>query len=467
MEATPPTNPVIEMMTLLSVSCCAVRCTTLGSLTVSAAAIFALLLAPHAQAETYGAASFNDRQVAYALSSLDPADVAGTPLGMLREALRTAGDASAARAGLRSLGGAGLAGLQKVLAGDSTQHLQTLRAQVRSLHEGNPYADLSTAEHIPVLGSGVLTAAMTGGSARVEDRRGEGDYTRDNLGFMLTGLSPLDEHWSFACSFAYSASNAQCAAVDIEADAYYSDFAILYNRGRLHQVATMGAGLFSFDTSRSVGVPGGASFSSVTGGTSATTVTFSYEISYDLVRSGDSRHAFAPVAIAEATFAQFKDMHESGAGNAGLHADWDNLQCLTVGTGFRYTYRFEVVSQPGFFCVDVLTLATSGDDTMSVTSQFLGGGSSFELWGPKAGGSALRLNATTYVPLGNTWALQCDVSAEFRSHENCIHASLGAAYRFLSSFPGSSHFLLWGAVSHAEGLGHRYAKLPELACASG
>ncbi len=394
------------------------------------AAALALIPAT-AGAETFGAATLNEHQVAYALGTIGQEDITGTELGQALSALRTAGAGDASRELLYSLGGAGLSGVQKVLSADSTQHLQTLRSTLRSLQEGHPVYSTPGKDAIPWLGNGSVSAALTGGTDRVNGRPDTGDYTRDNVGFILTELSPLDENWTFGCSFAYSSSDAHCHGVSIDTDAYYSDFAILYNRGRLHQLVTLGAGFYRFDTTRTVGIPGSSSHhTSALGSTSATAVTFSYEVSYELIRSSDARHSLSPVAMAEATFAQFKDMYESGAGNAGLHSTWDNVQCLTVGTGFRYTYRFELQKQPGFFSLDVLTLATSGDDTMTVTSQFLGGGGSFEQWGPKAGGSALRLNAATIVPLSESWALLGNVSAEFRSHQSCVSGSAGAVFSF-------------------------------------
>lgn len=392
--------------------------------------VAAIALSPAAaRAESFGASSVNEYQVAYTFAEINPADVSGTELGYILEALRTAGPGELSRDSLRTLGGTGLAGIQRVLTADSTQHLQTLRSMLHSLHEGHPTYRKPGADVIPGLSSGSLSAAVTGGTGRISGRPDAGDYTRDNIGFILTGLSPLDEHWSFGCSFAYSMSDAHCGGVAIETDAYYSDFAILYNRGRLHQVATMGAGFYSFDTTRSVRIPASSAYTA-SGSTSATAVTFSYEIGYELICSRDGRHSLSPVAMAEAAFAQFKDMFEGGAGNAGLHSSWDNVQCVTVGTGFRYTYRFEFARQPGFFCLEALTLATSGDDTMTVNNQFLGGGGSFELWGPKAGGSALRLNAAGYIPLSDSWALLGSVSAEFRSHQSCVVGSAGAAFSF-------------------------------------
>lgn len=388
------------------------------------AALIALAMGP-ASAETFGASSINEHQVAYTLGTMDPADVSGTELGRFLEALRSPGSGDASRDILRTLSGTGLSGIQKVLASDSTQHLQTLRSTLRSMREGHPvYREKEMS-----LGSGSVSAAVTGGTGHVNGNPDTGNYTRNNIGFILTGLSPLDEHWSFGCSFAYSVSDAQCAGVSIDTDAYYSDFAIVYNCGRLHQIATIGAGLYSFDTTRSLSFPGSPG-STALGSTSATAVTFSYEISYELIKSRDGRHSLSPVAMAEATFAQFKDMFEGGAGNAGLHSSWDNVQCVTAGTGFRYTYRFELARQPGFFSLDALTLATSGDDTMTVSNQFLGGSSSFEIWGPKAGGSALRLNAAGYIPLNESWGLIGNVSAEFRSHQSCVSGAAGAVFSF-------------------------------------
>ena len=376
--------------------------------------------------------TWNQKQVADSLSSIDPDSVQGTQMGDVLDALAHTRSEADAVAALDSLGGAGLSAMQKVIAEESHEHMQTLRDTLTGLNTGIARRIAEDGSIIPGVNSNAVTASITGGTSNVSGDGNVGDYSRSSLGFMLAGAHAINSKWSFGGGFAYSSSTASCDSVDIDSDAFYFDVALMHNSGRFHQMGTLGAGFYGFDTTRAlrVSAPGHDYAGTASGSTSATAINLSYEAAYDLIISKDGHHAFSPVVMAEATFAQIKGMTEGGAGNAGLRSELDDVQSLTVGGGARYTYSFGSEKNPGFVSAEALVLGTAGDDTMKVHNTFIAGGSSFDLNGPKAGGVGLRLNVNALVPIDDQWAIIGNVASEFRSDQSAVSGSLGVKYSF-------------------------------------
>ena len=376
--------------------------------------------------------TWNQKQVADSLSSIDPDSVQGTQMGDVLDALGHTRSEADAVAALDSLGGAGLSAMQKVIAEESHEHMQTLRDTLTGLNTGIARRIAEDGSIIPGVNSNAVTASITGGTSNVSGDGNVGDYSRSSLGFMLAGAHAINSKWSFGGGFAYSSSTASCDSVDIDSDAFYFDVALMHNSGRFHQMGTLGAGFYGFDTTRAlrVSAPGHDYAGTASGSTSATAINLSYEAAYDLIISKDGHHAFSPVVMAEATFAQIKGMTEGGAGNAGLRSELDDVQSLTVGGGARYTYSFGSEKNPGFVSAEALVLGTAGDDTMKVHNTFIAGGSSFDLNGPKAGGVGLRLNVNALVPIDDQWAIIGNVASEFRSDQSAVSGSLGVKYSF-------------------------------------
>ena len=376
--------------------------------------------------------TWNQKQVADSLSSIDPDSVQGTQMGDVLDALAHTRSEADAVAALDSLGGAGLSAMQKVIAEESHEHMQTLRDTLTGLNTGIARRIAEDGSIIPGVNSNAVTASITGGTSNVSGDGNVGDYSRSSLGFMLAGAHAINSKWSFGGGFAWSSSTASCDSVDIDSDAFYFDVALMHNSGRFHQMGTLGAGFYGFDTTRAlrVSAPGHDYAGTASGSTSATAINLSYEAAYDLIISKDGHHAFSPVVMAEATFAQIKGMTEGGAGNAGLRSELDDVQSLTVGGGARYTYSFGSEKNPGFVSAEALVLGTAGDDTMKVHNTFIAGGSSFDLNGPKAGGVGLRLNVNALVPIDDQWAIIGNVASEFRSDQSAVSGSLGVKYSF-------------------------------------
>ena len=376
--------------------------------------------------------TWNQKQVADALAAINPEDVQGTEMGKVLDALAHTRSEADAVAALDSLGGAGLAAMQKVIAEESHEHMQTLRDTFTGLNRGIARRIAEDGSIIPGVNSNAVTASITGGTSNVSGDGNVGDYSRSSLGFMLAGAHAITDKWSFGGGFAYSSSTASCDSVDIDSDAFYFDVAMMYDSGRFHQMGTLGAGFYGFDTSRNayVNASGHQYGANATGSTSATAINLSYEAAYDLIISKDGHHTFSPVVMAEATFAQIKGMTEGGAGNIGLRSECDDVQSVTFGGGARYTYSFGAQDNPGFVSAEALVVGTAGDDTMKVRNTFIANGSSFELNGPKAGGVGLRLNVGALVPLDEQWALIGNVTSEFRSDASAVSGSLGVKYSF-------------------------------------
>ena len=374
----------------------------------------------------------NQTQVAGALASIDPEAVAGTQLGEVLDALAHTRSEADAKAALDSLGGAGLTAMQKMIADESHEHMQTFRSTFSSLSSGIDRRIDASGSIIPGVNSSAVTVTMTGGVTDVSGDQNIGDYRRSSCGFMLAGAHAVTENWTFGADFAYSAVTGKCTGIDVDADAYFVDLAMRYDNKRFHQMATLGAGFFGFDTKRFVSVKAqGHDFSGIAdGSTTAASFNISYEASYDLIVSEDGHHVFSPVVMAEASFAQIKGMTEGGIGNAGLYSEADDVQSLTVGAGARYTFVYGEERNPGFISAEALAMGYAGDDSMTVRNAFIGGGPYFELKGPKAGNAGLRLNLNFLHPLSDKWSVTGNATAEFRSGQSGVGGAIGVKYSF-------------------------------------
>ena len=374
----------------------------------------------------------NQTQVAGALASIDPEAVAGTQLGEVLDALAHTRSEADAKAALDSIGGAGLTAMQKMIADESHEHMQTFRSTFSSLSSGIDRRIDASGSIIPGVNSSAVTVTMTGGVTDVSGDQNIGDYRRSSCGFMLAGAHAVTENWTFGADFAYSAVTGKCTGIDVDADAYFVDLAMRYDNKRFHQMATLGAGFFGFDTKRFVSVKAqGHDFSGIAdGSTTAASFNISYEASYDLIVSEDGHHVFSPVVMAEASFAQIKGMTEGGIGNAGLYSEADDVQSLTVGAGARYTFVYGEERNPGFISAEALAMGYAGDDSMTVRNAFIGGGPYFELKGPKAGNAGLRLNLNFLHPLSDKWSVTGNATAEFRSGQSGVGGAIGVKYSF-------------------------------------
>ena len=373
----------------------------------------------------------NQSATADALASINPAGVpADSPLADVLDALGHTRSEADAKLALDSLSGAGLAGLQKAIAEDAKEHMQTLRATMKALN-----ADVQRRYDengiIPGVQSSAISASVTGGTAELSGDENCGDYTRSSFGGMVAMAHALYNGWTFGSSFAFSYADAECGDVNMDGEFIYVDLAMMHKGKRLTQTGTIGASFINFDTERDVRVnaPGHSFAGRAEGSTSAVAINMSYEMAYDLIKSDDG-HRLGSVVMAEATFAQIDGMTESGLGNAGVNAEFDDVASLTFGIGARYTYEFGAKDNPGYFNLDVMAVAEAGDNTPKVNNMFIGGGQTYELVGPEAGTIGLRLNAGVLLPIGQQTGIFGNVTSEFRSEQTSVGGSVGVKYSF-------------------------------------
>ena len=373
----------------------------------------------------------NQSATADALASINPAGVpADSPLADVLNALSHTRSEADAKLALDSLSGAGLAGLQKTIAEDSKEHMQTLRATMKSLN-----ADVQRRYDengiIPGVQSSAISASLTGGTADISGDENCGDYHRSSIGGMVAMAHALYNGWTFGSSFAFSYVDAECGDVNMDGEFIYVDLAMMHKGKRLSQTGTIGAAFIDFDTDREVRVnaPGHSFAGRAEGSTSAVAINMSYEMAYDLIKS-DNGHRLGSVVLAEATFAQIDGMTETGLGNAGVNAEFDDVASLTFGIGARYTYEFGSKKAPGYFNFDVMAVAEAGDNTPKVNNMFIGGGQTYELVGPEAGTIGLRLNAGVLLPVNDQFGIFGNVTSEIRSEQSGVGGSVGVKYSF-------------------------------------
>lgn len=374
----------------------------------------------------------NQTQTASALASIKQNALdADSELSTVFDALNHTRSAEEARAALDSLSGAGLGGLQKAVADDAAEHLQTLRSSLQSLSANVHRKYDADGRVIEGVTSSSISGAVTGGTSQVNGNGNSGKYDRSSIGFMLAGAHAVTDNWTFGGDLSMSFVDATCDTTDIDGTAIYADVALIYNGVRFHQMGTLGFGLFDFDTERRVNLSSkGHEYSGTAkGSTQAMTVNLSYQGIYDLIRS-DEGHVLSSVVIGEGTFGQIDAMTENGMGNAGLRSEFDDVASLTFAAGLRYTYEFGEKMNPGYFAAEALFVANAGDTMPKVNNMFIDGGNGFEVAGPEAGNTGIRLNAGLLVPMGEQWSIFGNVTSEFRSEQSNVGGSVGVKYSF-------------------------------------
>ncbi len=372
----------------------------------------------------------NQAQTADALSSVNVEEVQGTELGDVLDALAHTRSAGASAAALDKLSGRGIAGLQKLIADDTHEHMQTLRSTLESAAAGVRRRYDAQGNRIEGVQSSAVTGTVTGGTTEVDGTHNCGDYSRNSVGFMLAGVHAVSSEWVFGADFAYSFIDGECSESSFSGDAVYFDIAMMQRHGRFSQMGTLGAGIFRFDADRHVNISAkGHDYSGfATGSTNAAAINLAYEANYDLMVK--DQHAFTTVAMVEATFAQIDAMTEEGLGNAGLRSEFDDVASLTIGMGGRYTYSFGEENNPGYVLAEAMLVVNTGDDMAMATNQFIGGGTSFNVAGPESGDVGLRLNAGALVPFADVWGVFGNVTAEFREEQSSVGGSIGVKYAF-------------------------------------
>ncbi len=352
-----------------------------------------------------------------------------TPAGELAgvmDALAHTRSEAEALAALDSLGGVGLTAAPKLIADETKEHLQTLRSTLQSVSAGLERRYTASGLRLDSIESSGVTAAVTGGSSTVKEDGNAPEYSRNSIGAMFAAAHAINDEWTFGAAISFSKGDADCGYTTLESQGVFLDVGVMQKRGRFSQMGSIGCAFFSMDTERTVGVN---SFGGTAEGTTdAAALTVSYETTYAIWQT--ENYSVSSVIMGEAVFAQIDNMEEEGLGNAGLRSSFDDVASFTFGAGARYTYHFGEETNPGYFSLEALFVADTGDSTMKVNNAFIGGGSSFQLSGSEAGNYGLRLNAGVLLPLGDQWGLFGNATGEIRSEQTTVGGSVGIKCTF-------------------------------------
>ena len=367
----------------------------------------------------------NGNQAATAEALFSITTPAGELAGVMDALAHTRSEAEALAA-IDSLGGVGLTAAPKLVADETKEHLQTLRSTLQSVSAGLERRYTASGLRLDSIESSGVTAAVTGGSSTVKEDSNAPEYSRNSIGAMFAAAHAINDEWVFGAAISFSKGDADCGYTTLESQGVFLDVGVMQKRGRFSQMGSIGCAFFNMDTERTVGV--NAFGGTAEGSTSASAVTVSYETSYAIWQT--ESYSVSSVIMGEAVFAQIDNMEEEGLGNAGLRSSFDDVASFTFGAGARYTYHFGEETNPGYFSLEALFVADTGDSTMKVNNTFIGGGNSFQLSGPEAGNYGLRLNAGVLVPLGDQWGLFGNATGEIRSEQTTVGGSVGIKCTF-------------------------------------
>ena len=372
----------------------------------------------------------NQRNTAAALADLEDHTEVRGDMAEVMDALHHTRSAEETRAALDSLGGVGIAAVSKMATDDAHDHLQALRANYTALAAGVDECYDKEGHRIPGAHSYAISASVTGGSTSVSSSNEAPKYSRHSVGALLSGVHAFTHDWLGGLSLGYSRSDGDCGTVNMKANSFYVDAALIRRTKYTTHTATLGFGHYGVDVNRQVAAGYGAHryASKANGSTSATLVELSYEAVVNIARK--EKHSFSGVFQTDLVFGQFSGMTESGVGSAGLRSEFDDVASINFGLGGRYTYGWGEATNPGYFAVEALFVGDAGDKEPVVKNTFIAGGQSFELHGPDAGACGLRLNAGVLAPIGKQWGAFGNLSTEFRAKQSSVSGSIGVKYAF-------------------------------------
>ncbi len=372
----------------------------------------------------------NQRNTAAALADLEDHTEVRGDMAEVMDALHHTRSAEETRAALDSLGGVGIAAVSKMATDDAHDHLQALRANYTALAAGVDDCYDNEDRRVPGVHSYAISASVTGGSTSVSSSNEAPKYSRHSVGALLSGVHAFTHDWLGGLSLGYSRSDGDCGTVNMKADSFYVDAALIRRTRSTTHTATLGFGHYGVDVNRQVAAGYGAHryASRANGSTSASLVELSYEAVVNIARK--EKHSFSGVFQTDLVFGQFSGMTESGAGSAGLRSEFDDVASINFGLGGRYTYGWGEATNPGYFAVEALFVGDAGDKKPVVKNTFIAGGQSFELHGPDAGACGLRLNAGVLAPIGKQWGAFGNLSTEFRAKQSSVSGSIGVKYAF-------------------------------------
>ncbi|MCQ2372085.1 MAG: hypothetical protein MJ058_08565 [Akkermansia sp.] len=372
----------------------------------------------------------NQRNTAAALADLEDHTEVRGDMAEVMDALHHTRSAEETRAALDSLGGVGIAAVSKMATDDAHDHLQALRANYTALAAGVDDCYDNEDHRVPGVHSYAISASVTGGSTSVSSSNEAPKYSRHSVGALLSGVHAFTHDWLGGLSLGYSRSDGDCGTVNMKANSFYVDAALIRRTKYTTHTATLGFGHYGVDVNRQVAAGYGAHryASRANGSTSASLVELSYEAVVNIARK--EKHSFSGVFQTDLVFGQFSGMTESGAGSAGLRSEFDDVASINFGLGGRYTYGWGEATNPGYFAVEALFVGDAGDKKPVVKNTFIAGGQSFELHGPDAGACGLRLNAGVLAPIGKQWGAFGNLSTEFRAKQSSVSGSIGVKYAF-------------------------------------
>lgn len=126
---------------------------------------------------------------------------------------------------------------------------------------------------------------------------------------------------------------------------------------------------------------------------------------------------FTPLVSAQYTHLTMEDYTETGLGNAGLHVQPGSLNTVDVGAGARLAYGFPLANGGTFSpSMHAMYLYRLGDDALSTTSNFIGGGGAFNTQGVAADRTSINAGVGLLLSTVGGTDLTLDYDADIRSN---------------------------------------------------
>ncbi len=374
----------------------------------------------------------NQRGISGVIEGIDNDGIATGELLDLVNAFKHTKSEAEAKAALDAAGGTRLSTMMSSMLAGNINHLRTLRG---SMGTGN-YAITVT----PDAKGGMISHGRTSTEVWVTPTHAfnkvNGDYnapgfSRSAWGAMMGAERSVDANTMLGIALGYDYARTEVMGATDETDTYNIDLYGTYSDGAWNNRASFGIGFHDFTNDRYVSVADRFSHMS-RGGTTGTSLNFSYELSY--IFQLDDKSTIAPLFTFESTLGWIGSYSEKGdIGNAGLHVDRQDAWATVLGFGGRYTREFTALKNAPAANFEAMALMTFdvGDQGAPVTASFLGAPGRHFTTKPAANSRVgAMLGGGVNIPINDRLTGFGGTTFEFRSGTRDFTANVGVRYTF-------------------------------------
>ncbi|WP_252372035.1 autotransporter domain-containing protein [Akkermansia sp. BIOML-A9] len=274
----------------------------------------------------------------------------------------------------------------------------------------------------------------TGSYAQLDTRGDESGYKLTTWGGTFGVDVDLSDSFTMGAAFTANYGDLTASAADTadgHLDSYYANLFGRYQSKRWAHTLILTGGWNDAKLNRTVDY--GAGSYRTQGNTNGWGMGAMYELTYDIYLNENRSSILQPLFNASVVTTRMDGYRETGAGNAGLIVDKQELTTGTLALGGRWMglVGSNIFGREALAELRINAAQDLGDDRGETSVGFLANpGYTQQVRGAKVGRTALQIGAGLSVPVGTQGTVFVNGNADIRNGASSVNGSIGYRYDF-------------------------------------